>query len=196
MADSWLPIGAVTSVNPARRVIRVEPFPGHAHEFTRLERIRLRLPDAVVKTCRVAAVKPAAQDFLITLVPGVTRDTVAGMRGAELVLDPAEQTAPPEGEFDLEQLPGMQVVDGAGRDLGRVRDAFATPANAIVEVETPAGQTILLPMIEEVIAAVDVAAGRIRVHDIGPYAAVQDMPAPGPQAQARADRPETPEEGR
>ena len=169
MADSWIVIGTVTSVNPAKRELRVDAAPKHVHEFGALARIRLRLRDGALRECRIGGVKATAQDHIVTLSAGVTRDTVATLRGAEVVLSPDEQTARPEGHYVLDELIGFEVVGDEGV-VGVVIDAIATPASEIVEIETSEGSRLLAPLIEELVNKGDLEARRILVGDIRPFA--------------------------
>lgn len=170
MADSWIVVGTVTSVNPAKRTIRVDAEPQHAHQFEELTRARLRMADGHVRTARVAAVRETEQGILLTLAAGVTRDTVATMRNADVVIAPDEVKARPEGVYVAEDFPGMGVVDATGAAVGTVSDAFATPASFVIEIVTVHGGQLLVPVVDEVVLAIDLAARRITVGDVTGFA--------------------------
>jgi 16S rRNA processing protein RimM len=58
----------------------------------------------------------------------------------------------------VSDIVGLEVVTAEGRSLGQVTDVLSTGANDVYVVTGPAGET-LLPAIESVVQAIDVAAG-------------------------------------
>ena len=80
-------------------------------------------------------------------------------RGATLAVRRVELPAPEEDAFYVFQLVGLRVEDSDGRDVGTVKDVLPGAANDSLELE---GGT-LLPLVEDCVREVDVAAGRIVV---------------------------------
>ncbi len=80
-------------------------------------------------------------------------------RGTPLELDRGELPEPDEGSYYVVDLVGLEVVEEDGRRLGRVRDVVAYPANDVLELDSG----ILLPLHEDCVRDVDLAAGRILV---------------------------------
>jgi 16S rRNA processing protein RimM len=80
-------------------------------------------------------------------------------RGAELAVDGA--TLPPagDGEYYVFQLVGAEVEEDGGRRLGRVVSVDPYEANDVLALDSG----LQLPMVEDCIVEVDVAAARIRV---------------------------------
>lgn len=169
MADSWIVIGVVKSVNPSKRLVRVNAEPRHAHQFDDMARVRLRTRDGTVKDARITEIRATEQGVLLTLEAGVTRDTVAGMRNAKLIIAPDEAKPRPAGVYVREDFPGMAVADEHGDVVGIVRDAFSTPAHFVIEIGTPTGDTILAPVVDALVRAIDLDARRITVGDISAF---------------------------
>ena len=78
-------------------------------------------------------------------------------RGAELAVRRADLPDPEPGRFYAFELVGLAVVDRDGRPLGRVRDVLPAPANDNLLLD--GGQ--LVPLIEDAIVEIDLAAGRV-----------------------------------
>jgi ribosomal 30S subunit maturation factor RimM len=163
-------VGVVRSVNPARRELRVSLKKGEAGQLANREWIRVVLTDGTPKRCRVAGTAGTKDEARMTLTPGITRDTVAKMRGASVVLDADERYAMPDEGLTLESLVGLTVEDEAGTQLGEVAEAYAMPASGVMEVDKPGGGRMLLPVIDQVIVAVDMERQVLVVADITPYA--------------------------
>ncbi len=69
----------------------------------------------------------------------------------------------PEGEYYHHQLIGLQAVDEAGQTLGILTEILETGANDVYVIRTPDAKELLLPAIEDVILAVELEKGVVRV---------------------------------
>ena len=94
------------------------------------------------------------------------REQADALRGALLVVPESASPELPEGSWWDHQIVGCQVVTDAGRALGTVRDVIHTAANDVWSVVDADEAETLIPVIEDVIADVDVAAKRIVVHEV------------------------------
>ena len=70
-----------------------------------------------------------------------------------------------EGQFFVAELLGCEVFDAANPALryGVVSDVSQTGANDVWHIRTDDGKVILIPVIDDVVKAVDVEAGRIEI---------------------------------
>lgn len=80
-------------------------------------------------------------------------------RGAELALRMSDLPAPEPDTYYAFQLVGLDVVDDAGRSLGRVTLVHPGLANDNLELD----DGTLVPLIEDAVRAVDLEAGRVVV---------------------------------
>ncbi|MBW8741553.1 MAG: ribosome maturation factor RimM [Gaiellaceae bacterium] len=80
-------------------------------------------------------------------------------RGAELAVDRATLPPAAEGEYYVFELVGAEVEEEGGRMLGRVVSVDPYEANDVLALDTG----IQLPMVEDCILDVDLAAHRIRI---------------------------------
>lgn len=80
-------------------------------------------------------------------------------RGAELAVLREELPPPGEDEYYEFQLVGLVVEEEGGRILGRVTAVLPGPANDVLELDSG----LLLPLVEDCVRQVDLAAGRIVV---------------------------------
>ncbi len=78
-------------------------------------------------------------------------------RGSALELPQSELPPPDEGSFYAFQLAGLAVEEEGGRDLGRVADVEPGIANDVLRLESG----IALPLVEDCVQEIDLAAGRI-----------------------------------
>lgn len=105
-----------------------------------------------------------AQGFLYLTFKGFSdRTSVERFRHAILQVPETELAPLAEGEYYRFQLLGLTVVDRQGVLLGTLEEVIETGSNDVYRVRTPSGTDILLPAIEDVIVAVDLAEKRMTV---------------------------------
>ncbi len=80
-------------------------------------------------------------------------------RGAVLEVERSELPPTGDDEWYAFELVGLDVVEDGGRALGRVEAVQPGVANDVLDL----GGNLLLPMVEDCILRVDLAAGRIEV---------------------------------
>ena len=169
MTARLIDIGCVRSANPARRELRVGPGPFHARLLEEGAWVRVALRDATELRCRVEAIRIEPREAVLTLTAGVTRDNVARMKGARVMIEAQRSDGESDAGYPVSYLEGLAVQYQDGNVLGMVADVYATEANAVIAVAKPGGGMLLIPVIDEVIAAVDRELGVVIVKDIRPY---------------------------
>jgi 16S rRNA processing protein RimM len=104
---------------------------------------------------------------LIVRFAGVDdRNTAEALRGRTFVVPVSWLPALPDGEYWPHQLEGAAVVTESGRELGRVADVVANPANDLWVTVDDEGNETLVPAIRDVVVDVDVDRRRIVVRDV------------------------------
>jgi 16S rRNA processing protein RimM len=91
------------------------------------------------------------------------REDAEALRGADLWVP--RDTTPPleEDEWLAEDLVGCRVVDGAVA-VGVVAKLLPYPSCELLEVQRPEGKALLVPLISDVVRAVDVEAKQIDIN--------------------------------
>ncbi len=92
------------------------------------------------------------------------REEVGELRNHVVYVPTGTRPPLPEGEFYHHQLIGMSVVEENGNLLGVVTEILETGANDILIVKTLESREVLLPVIDEVILAIDLARNEVRVY--------------------------------
>ncbi|HSL11540.1 MAG TPA: ribosome maturation factor RimM [Actinomycetota bacterium] len=94
------------------------------------------------------------------------RNAAETLRGRTFVVPLSWLPPLPEGEYWPHQLQGANVVTESGRDLGRIDDVVANPANDLWVAVDDGGHETFVPAIADVVVQVDLAAHRIVVRDV------------------------------
>lgn len=186
MERSWLHIGHVIAVEPARRCVLVDPLRGCEEVVKRSRRLRLQAAadESQVFSVRVINVQSGARGVRVQLSPGISRDLINQLNQAKVLI--AADAFPPEFELPpiLEQFLGMRVVGPGGIEIGTVFEAFETPAGLVLRLNVDGSRSAALPFIKEVIQKIDKASGIITVADPAPFLVMNDQkpdPSSGPK---------------
>lgn len=102
---------------------------------------------------------------IVATLPGVMdRDAAVAWVGTRIFVPRDAMPEPESGEYYQTDLEGLQVVNEAGEDLGRVSHLFDNGAHAVLVTRDEAGRERLIPYVVDVyVKAVDLDAGRITV---------------------------------
>lgn len=84
-------------------------------------------------------------------------------KGWSVKVDEAQLAELDEGEYYFHEIIGCRVVTREGQELGTVAEILTPGANHVWVVKRPKGKDILIPVIDEVIADVNVAAKLITI---------------------------------
>ena len=135
-------------------------------------------PDHLLRAARLELVEPAggAREVAVEAAregrPGEVRMRLAGvedrdqaqaLRGSLLRSEAAALAPLEEGEHYWYELIGCAVVTTAGQPVGTVRELWETGAHDVLVVDTPDGETCLIPTAAELLVAIDVEARRLPV---------------------------------
>lgn len=178
MTERRVQIGTVTTVSPSKREVRVKVRRGRAKEFESLEWVRLRKRDGEEFRCRVIQARVTGDKGILKLGPGITRDSVAGMKGYAVELLASEMKHARGSAYDPDELVGLNAHAHDGERLGVIAAIIETKANAVIEIEKRNGGSILVPLIDEVIENVDLDKKVLVLKEMAPYAVDDDDTAP------------------
>lgn len=91
------------------------------------------------------------------------RDQVGRLRNQIVYVSGESLPALPEGEYYHHELLGLAVFNESGVGLGVLTEILETGANDVYLVETAEGKELMLPAIDDVILAIDLAERTMRV---------------------------------
>lgn len=153
-------IGRIASVSPGSRTLRVEMTSSYVAYALSLSTLECEMKDGTLLKCRVASSKKSNDGVIVTVVPGVPRDTVAQLKKCAIVVPDVTGIRDTQ-RYDAKELAGLSVINGAGESVGIVEAGFETSANGMMEVFLSKGGELLLPVVPEIIDSVDWDAKRL-----------------------------------
>jgi 16S rRNA processing protein RimM len=154
-----LVIGQIVGPRGVRGELRVRIESDLPERFLELERVLVGPEHApyVVQQARLH------QQWALLQLEGVNdRDAAEALRGQWLWVTRDEAVPLAEHEYFVCDIVGLMVHTESGEPLGRVVEVISTGANDVYVIRTAEGE-LLLPAIRDVVLAVDMDAGVLRV---------------------------------
>lgn len=150
-------VGRIVRPWGAKGQVKVEPLTDFPERFRRGARF---LVDEREYTC--SSVMSAPRNLVLKLDGVDSPEAAEALRGALLEVPTADAPALPEGTYYHYQLIGLEVRTAEGEELGRVAEVLTTGGTDVYVVHGPLGE-VLLPATSEVVASIDLEAGRMTV---------------------------------
>ncbi len=142
----------------------LNPAPGGSEYLGLGDRFYLSAPDEEGELTPCAVTRVGGTDVrpLLLLDLATSREQAIALQGRELLASGDALDAVPH--YRLGDLIGMSVETAAGRPLGTIEDVVQTPAHELLEIRSPNGLTLLVPLVDELVT-IDSAAAMARVVD-------------------------------
>ncbi len=159
-------VGRIVGAHGIKGVLRVHPLTDFPERFLEMEELILERAGKPHRTFRVTDVSSheGKGQFLFTVEGIDDRDAAESYRGWTVTVAPDERVELPEGEYWIDSLIGLDVVEAeGGAHLGRIEDVMPTGANDVYRVRTPEGEVKLVPAIADVVREIDIEQGVVRI---------------------------------
>lgn len=137
--------------------------------------------DGGARTLTVVATRTQQDRWYARFAEVTSRTDAEALRGVELTLevDTEEESDEDPDAWYLSELKGLAVRHVDGRDLGTVVDLEHYPAQDLLIVRTPDRRRVMLPLVEELVPEVDLAAGVVLADP--PGGLFEDLPPGSPE---------------
>lgn len=163
--EGWLNVGKVVNTHGVRGEVRVWPqtdFPDV--RFKAGSRLMLIPPErGEPVSVEIQSAREQKNVYVLKLKGFDDINQVEKFKGWELKVGAADRVPLSEGEYYVRDIVGCTVVTDEGETLGAITDVLAPGANDVWVVRRPKGKDVLLPVIDDVVLEVDVAAKRVKV---------------------------------
>jgi 16S rRNA processing protein RimM len=160
-------LGEIVGTHGVRGLLRLRPYsdPSAALAAAQTVFVTSRPPAAHTRAIAIGSARPHGRIVLVDLAGIDDLATAEPLIGSTLSVAEADLPAPGPGEFYAFQLEGLEVVTSAGARLGTVASLLATGSNEVLVVRDGAHEH-LIPVIADVVRAIDVAGGRVVIEPI------------------------------
>ncbi len=160
MSEISLPLAKIGAAHGIKGEVRVKPY----GEPDMLDQYGM-LHDQAGSHYKITRMRQQ-KSMLVVKFEGVdTRNEAEALNGIELFVERSKlPKLEDEGEFYVEELIGMKVVDSAGASLGKVIAVPNFGAGDLLEISLAAGGSILLQFTKEVVPEIDFENSTLQVN--------------------------------
>jgi 16S rRNA processing protein RimM len=153
-------IGCVGPPFGLKGFVKVKPLSGETGHFSRLEKVTLKHGDKE-ETWGLAETVFQEGIVLIRFAGIDNPEKAALLNGAEIIA-PRENAAPlKEGEYYVEDLKGLEVIDREGKALGHIEAVVEGGGGNLAEIKLGSGEKRLAPFRNEFFGDVSLEKGQI-----------------------------------
>ncbi|MFC5471987.1 ribosome maturation factor RimM [Cohnella suwonensis] len=164
--ERLLNIGKVVNTHGIKGELRIWPqtdFPDV--RFKKGNKLLMLSPDnGGTLTVEIEAAREQKNMFVVKFKGFDNINEVEKYKGWELKVGEDERVPLEEDEYYVRDIVGCEVVTEEGETLGTVSDILSPGANDIWVVKMAKGKELLLPVIDDVVLEVNIAARKIKVH--------------------------------
>jgi len=162
--DIWVPLAEIARPHGVRGELRLRLFNRDSDLLLHLDEVLVRFPSGEEHEVSVDAARRANDAILVKLFSIDDRSRADELRGATVCARRADFPPLDPGEFYACDVEGALVVVGNDererQTLGRVRELRTYPTTSALLVEaSDGGQPWEVPLVDAVVASVDVEAG-------------------------------------
>jgi 16S rRNA processing protein RimM len=163
----WLLLGDITSVHGIKGGLKVRCNTNNLNVFGKLKSIRLK-KKGVETDHQISSLRIDRNFLIVTLADVIDRNSAESLVGSQFLAVKQETAKLPQDEWWIKDLIGLSVFSADGKLIGTVSDII-TSAQDLLEI-TPADkskkETILVPLVKELVPVVDMQAKRIEIADL------------------------------
>lgn len=158
-------IGKIVGAHGIKGTLKILPLTDHPDRFLSMDRISMESPAGKQASFSVASCsRYEGKGMYMLVLRGIdTRESAEVYRGWVITVPNTERVPLADGEYWIDSLIGMSVIDEDGYELGVLDDVIRTGSNDVYAVTQEGGAAIAIPAIEEVILDVDVDLRVMRV---------------------------------
>jgi 16S rRNA processing protein RimM len=172
-AERLIPLGEIVGTHGVRGLLRFQSYGRAATALPTDRPVYLThrpapgsQPDSRdARTITVEAVRPHGKVTLLRVAGVDDIDAAASLVGHALAVPEEDLPAPDPGEYYVYQLAGLDVITADGQRVGCIESSFSNGANEVLVVREGVRE-YLIPLIADVVSAVDLEARRVVIQPI------------------------------
>lgn len=159
-------IGTIVGAHGVKGTFRIHPLTDYPERFFEMKKLYIEKPGKPSRELEISKISghEGKGQILVSAVGITDRDRAADLSGYLITVAPEERVELPEGEYWIDSLIGMSVIDAESEEhLGKIEDVLSTGSSDLYQVRTPGGEMKIIPAIADVVREIDTDAGVMRV---------------------------------
>ncbi|GMB08483.1 ribosome maturation factor RimM [Thermolongibacillus altinsuensis] len=162
----WFNVGKIVNTHGIRgevRVISRTDFANERYKVGNTLYIFMENADAPIEV-KVARHRVHKSFDLLTFEGYDNINLVEKFKGAMIKIPETQLQPLNEGEYYFHEIIGCTVITEEGEIIGQVKEILTPGANDVWVVKRKNGKDVLIPYIDDIVKAVDVAEKKITIH--------------------------------
>jgi 16S rRNA processing protein RimM len=161
----WVVVGELAGAHGVRGEARVRAFNPDSSVIGEVSEVVLVPAQGPWQSKRIERARPHGPGWLVSLGGVTTPEAARALHGWRVAVRERDLPALGAGQYYCYELIGLEVVDDAGERIGTVSDVLACGGNDLLVVSAGEKER-LVPMVDRMVTAVDLARRRIVVHPV------------------------------
>jgi len=160
--DALIAVGKIIGTHGIKGMLKLYSYSGNLDSLQKSVTVTLKSPTGQLQEMHLETAAHHGGKFILHFRGYDNIDKVLPLVGSELCLLRSRLPKPDEDEYYWCDLLGLEVVTVNGDSIGVIADIFETGSNDIYVVRGN-GKEYLIPAIADVIANVDIVAGKMQI---------------------------------
>ncbi len=152
-------IGEITTAHGIKGLVKLRAYAENEDLFN----APLFTEESGNKTISITLKNMLKGDWLAEVEGVIDRNEAEALRGTLLYIDRDAMPETDDGEFYIEDLKNMKVVDASGGEIGVVLSIENYGASDLLNIKPASGPSFYLPFTDDVIIDVDFETGTVTV---------------------------------
>lgn len=161
MPDGIVPLGEIVTTHGIAGWLKLNPYNFESPLLSTLSDVIL-VKDETRTAVQVESARPHRRQILLKLCGIDDIESARQWLGSTLSVPEEALATPGLGQYYHYQVIGLEVFDTNGARIGTLKEIWSTPASELYVV-AGVDKEHLIPAVKEIIAEVDLAAGRMIV---------------------------------
>lgn len=158
-------VGVIASTHGIRGEVNVFPTTDDSKRFKLLKEVTMESEREGAVLLHIQSVRFFKKFVIIKFKEYDDINQVERFRGNILTVPREQAVKLEEGEYYIQDLIGIDIVDEEGNRLGKLIDVLQTGANDVYEMErADGGPNVLIPAIKQCILDVNIDSNIMKIH--------------------------------
>lgn len=153
-------IGEIATAHGIKGFVKVRSF---VEDEDLLQGDQVFTTESGTKTIKITLKNALKGDWVAEVKGVIDRNEAERLRGTKLYIDRAALPESDDGEYYVEDLKGMKIVDKDGKNIGKVLSIENFGASDLIDIQPEAGSSFYIPFTDDTVINVDIEGGVITV---------------------------------
>lgn len=160
MSSKRILIGEIATAHGIKGLVKLRSFVEDESLFKTAKVYTGEISD---KTISLTLKNQMKGDWLAEVKDVADRNAAELLRGTKLYIDRDAMPEPDDGEYYIEDLKGLRVVDESGKEIGTVLSVENFGASDLLDIKPQSGASFYLPFTDDTVKNIDMDKGIVTV---------------------------------